>query len=693
MQEFLDRLQARTQAATDQAKSKAKHLLWLIPVTGAVLIVLVVAIAGATALVVGNALYDLEGVPENSLAFKGQASDQMRKQINKEVGDEIRASLDCSNFPPSEARPGQNCLIGLIEFGENKEWSPVPTSQRWLVPLWKRAAEEHNIPWELLAAVNGTRSQFGKDNCKNENYQGFYRVRNKFWQEHAIDAGQSRLARLDVNCTEASPPIKVNPPGKRDTKTVEVAGRKDYPGSSQDPVDSTFAVARALGSQIENQSQWNYNGSPPENCFQPGVDGQTYYPPEPPLQGGGMLGYNKNLEIPRHLVQAAAKWRSDQGILKPRRNVPGSEPHKAMPKALLMQMLVAAWQALGKPPAQAKANAELNYQQIILESGGRPYILQGFIGDVNDNNPAGGLVQFIPSTFETWMISGFEDRFNPLDNILAAVNAQVNSEMGYILSGASGWSPSGGANPYTSGGKSVKVVSSQTIAPDQNGSPAAAQAKSYQGKPQTDPVSKAVRTHSGGVMSPCYVAVVNQWYQAIKENPPTEGGSSDLNLNFDGTRWIGGKGKWVPCPSSIPHDTGNPCYVDNRIVPNLIAIHKKFDIYISDGYDGPLPNGVWSGCGGCHSLAGEHPLGVGVDIVPNPAGGSWEKIDQLAKWAEPVQNQPRKPFRWVGYDGDANHGSGHHLHLSWDHSGAPPHTIVDKVLVFGKGSQLQTQGK
>ena len=25
------------------------------------------------------------------------------------------------------------------------------------------------------------------------------------------------------------------------------------------------------------------------------------------------------------------------------------------------------------------------------------------------------------------------------------------------------------------------------------------------------------------------------------------------------------------------------------------------------------------------------------------------------------------PFRWVGYDGDENHGCGDHLHLSWFH--------------------------
>ena len=33
-------------------------------------------------------------------------------------------------------------------------------------------------------------------------------------------------------------------------------------------------------------------------------------------------------------------------------------------------------------------------------------------------------------------------------------------------------------------------------------------------------------------------------------------------------------------------------------------------------------------------------------------GGTWNVIDRLAKWAEPRQNQPRAPFRWVGYNVD-----------------------------------------
>jgi hypothetical protein len=52
--------------------------------------------------------------------------------------------------------------------------------------------------------------------------------------------------------------------------------------------------------------------------------------------------------------------------------------------------------------------------------------------------------------------------------------------------------------------------------------------------------------------------------------------------------------------------------------------------------------------------------------------GSWDDVDRLAKWAEPRQNYPRPPFRWVGYNGDVNHGRGNHLHLSWMHATTSP---------------------
>ena len=130
--------------------------------------------------------------------------------------------------------------------------------------------------------------------------------------------------------------------------------------------------------------------------------------------------------------------------------------------------------------------------------------------------------------------------------------------------------------------------------------------------------------------------------------------------------------------------------VDRRIVPDLRWIAQRFPIYVTDGYSGPLPDGEHVGCHGCHVKHSDHYNGLAVDIVPaateataaTPTGAA---ITRLAHWAEPLQNRPRAPFRWVGYDGDAGHGCGNHLHLSWDHAPAPQFQLAEWVEVFPTG--------
>jgi hypothetical protein len=149
-------------------------------------------------------------------------------------------------------------------------------------------------------------------------------------------------------------------------------------------------------------------------------------------------------------------------------------------------------------------------------------------------------------------------------------------------------------------------------------------------------------------------------------------------------RQVYASGQLVPIPASIPHEEGD--MVDRRIVPNLRWLAKRFPIYISDGYSGKLPDGTHIGCRGCHVKNSDHHNGLAVDIAPlnwsNRCDARWRGITRLAKWAEPVQNRPRSPFRWVGYDGDAGHGCGHHLHLSWDHAPTREFRLAEWVSVF-----------
>lgn len=150
------------------------------------------------------------------------------------------------------------------------------------------------------------------------------------------------------------------------------------------------------------------------------------------------------------------------------------------------------------------------------------------------------------------------------------------------------------------------------------------------------------------------------------------------------TRIVHASGRIVPIPAAVPHEEGD--MVDRRIVPDLRWIAARFPIYVTDGYSGPLPGGRRAGCRGCHVRRSDHYNGLAVDIVPlrwsDRCDRSWRGITSLARWAEPRRNRPRPPFRWVGYDGDAGHGCGDHLHLSWEHAAAPQFQLAEWVEVF-----------
>jgi hypothetical protein len=150
------------------------------------------------------------------------------------------------------------------------------------------------------------------------------------------------------------------------------------------------------------------------------------------------------------------------------------------------------------------------------------------------------------------------------------------------------------------------------------------------------------------------------------------------------TRLLYGAGKIVPIPAAIPHEEGD--MVDKRILPDLRWIAKRYPIFVTDGYSGPLPNGEHAGCNRCHVRGSDHYNGLAVDLVPLNGDGkcdaTWAAITRLALWAEPVQNEPRAPFRWVGYNGDAGHGCGNHLHLSWNHAETRPYQLAEWVEVF-----------
>ena len=84
-------------------------------------------------------------------------------------------------------------------------------------------------------------------------------------------------------------------------------------------------------------------------------------------------------------------------------------------------------------------------RQIQTESGGNEKISQQ-ISDVNsaEGHPAQGLLQFIPSTFNTWAMPGHHDILSGFDQIMAAINALNHG-------GEGGWGNIGNGHGWASG--------------------------------------------------------------------------------------------------------------------------------------------------------------------------------------------------------------------------------------------------
>jgi hypothetical protein len=138
-------------------------------------------------------------------------------------------------------------------------------------------------------------------------------------------------------------------------------------------------------------------------------------------------------------------------------------------------------------------------------------------------------------------------------------------------------------------------------------------------------------------------------------------------------------GDWLaPVPGA-----GVEC--DRRIVPDVIMLIRRWHLRVTACY---------AATG--HKSAGEHPLGLAIDTVPDPPA-TWGMLESLARYAgwrpecasTGCAEQTHTAFRFVGWNGYPGHGdpahvgaAAAHLHLSWSHGPGSPAATVN-VLTGG----------
>lgn len=446
---------------------------------------------------------------------------------NKSIHDLLMANLDCSNVLPEDVKSGY-CIQPVYA----EQQSPVPEDKLWLLPVWQAAASKYKVPWELIAAVSAARSDFTNHDCPSSaEYpgNGAYRLSDYAWQKWGVEGEKTGHAALGSNegagkgCQSPQAPVSMKVDGKSDV---------------QDAVDATFATAAAL-QDLGAADQWDYQEAVDESsgvCKTADGEGYIYRYSQ---GGGGNGGYNKNLQLSPSIVQLGLKYTyaeyGQKDFPESAGTIAGEDDPRQIPEGAVDEMISAVGQAMGIKPAILEQVRPGLHRTIKGESGFRPASMQGQIsGDPNNAYPsrARGLFQFTPGTFWGSRVPGFDNIFNPLHNIIAAMNIMYHGEGGVytfpplrlgedgVWPTGPGWSPHfrNNTNPYTSLDPGQPSDGSDTGGENQ---------KTIALDPQTDPTSQAVGQMYGKnkQYSPCYVAVVHDWYQAIMLNPPIAGGA------------------------------------------------------------------------------------------------------------------------------------------------------------------------
>ncbi len=500
----------------------------------------------------------------------------------------IKGQFDCSVFPPDL---WYYCSDSLTLADD----SAIPPDKQYLLAVYRAAGSYFDVPWQLLAALDATNSRFGDENCTNTSTDkrsggGHYDFSSKEWAKFKVDAGEERKEEFDQGghkCSrhKADPSQKL----KINQHYIKIKSKEDiekyrknpedkwYEGDDADPldaVDATFTMARMLQYYGVSGSTWSapadYTGALDNGCNN--TDGQrdgTIY------SYTGSIGFNSKLPTTPEFDALYSYWTRRTPFngstlpadFKAWTDIYGDPPSKLQPGEIrypgpghetrnvvmtheeFTKAAAAVASAMGlaevfNRPIPATSGDTLNkyYSNTVFNESGGNYMVIMYPNQADPNDKSyltwsRGMTQFIPGTFESSRVPGYDNLYNPMDNMLASMNRMKNAtgpmvvshgqahvifdnkDYGYWPMG-SGWNPGRFVNPYTDGNHSNDANHSNVKKP-------------YTGPDiLTDklhhPVTSAVSQNYGTDKNhtQCYIATVWTWYSAILNSGYSADGGS-----------------------------------------------------------------------------------------------------------------------------------------------------------------------
>lgn len=506
------------------AKKQAKRVALKVLIAAAPYIGMILLAVVAVSMIVAIAAPFMKAFATTKGLFSKRDKAYIEKIVQQEGPDgrTIKAMLQdflgCKNASEEDRKAGY-CIEEEAQYAEE---SPIPADKQWLLPVWQAAANKYGVPWQLLAAVAAARTEFGDINCSfigaKSKGLGFYRLSAADWNSAKADMGSAEIVKTQGANGVDGAGTCYDATGLKDGWK-----KKDGKADPYDPVDATFALAKLISANpkfTETIATWgDYNGSSPNGCKCPAAEGPIYQYVSGTGEISGNAGWNEKVQLSNEalalgLKYTAAEWNAGQGDFPQQ---PGSIKGEKLnpsdvgaangyttvksayvPKGDAAIMIRAALRAIKVPEEnyniitlgmlrQIYGNPEVGYPG---ESGGWANAVQsGKLADGNQAYPnrARGIIQFVPSTFTGWRIPGYDNIFNPVHTITAAVNAQRNStssisrgsfyipSFGWWLQGYEGWGPRG-SNPYA-GTRGSRGASTVSIAAGDSQAPLKAAAK------------------------------------------------------------------------------------------------------------------------------------------------------------------------------------------------------------------------